>query len=143
MVRWLQLVIVVDAVLADIILGSQEGLSKAMEPDLSDALLSHGHSSMFSSETNSQYWRLIRKGTAPAFISANIKCAFPQCPTEMCDARACLSLPSCVCHTCLSSSAVFVGHLLPEEQQSSYCLHARYSEWTDGRCCYAHCGNSP
>ena len=75
MMAWLQLVVVVDAVLADTILGSQEGLSKAMEPDLSDALISHGHRTMFSSETNSPYWRLIRKGTAPAFISANIKCA--------------------------------------------------------------------
>ncbi|CAL5223031.1 g5486 [Coccomyxa viridis] len=71
------LVVVVDAVLADAILGSQEGLSKAMEPDLSDALLSHGHRTMFSSDTNSPYWRLIRKGTAPAFISANIKNGFP------------------------------------------------------------------
>ena len=77
----MQLVIVVDAVLADTILGSQEGLSKAMEPDLSDALISHGHRTMFSSETNSPYWRLIRKGTAPAFISANIKCASSCDPT--------------------------------------------------------------
>lgn len=73
---WVQLVVVVDAAMADIILGNQEALSKALEPDLSDALISHGHRTMFSSETNSPYWRLIRKGTAPAFISANIKCAF-------------------------------------------------------------------
>lgn len=84
----LQLVIVVDAVLADIILGSQEGLSKAMEPELSDALLSHGHRTMFSSETNSPYWRLIRKGTAPAFISANIKCASKCDPTSSAQCRA-------------------------------------------------------
>ena len=81
-VAWLQLVIVVDAVLADIILGSQEGLSKAMEPNLSDALLSHGHRTMFSSDTNSPHWRLIRKGTAPAFISANIKYASGCDPTS-------------------------------------------------------------
>ena len=70
----LQLVVVVDAGMANVILGSQEGLNKALEPDLSDALLSHtGHCTMFSADTNSPYWRLIRKGTAPAFISANIK----------------------------------------------------------------------
>lgn len=70
----LQLVVVVDAGMANVILGNQEGLNKALEPDLSDALLSHtGHRTMFSADTNSPYWRLIRKGTAPAFISANIK----------------------------------------------------------------------
>ena len=69
-----QLVVVVDAGMANVILGNQEGLNKALEPDLSDALLSHtGHRTMFSADTNSPYWRLIRKGTAPAFISANIK----------------------------------------------------------------------
>ena len=71
----LQLVVVVDAELANLILGTQESLNKALEPDLSDTLLSHrpGHRTMFSSDTNSPYWRLIRKGTAPAFITANIK----------------------------------------------------------------------
>ena len=71
----LQLVVVVDAELASTILGNQEGLNKALEPDLSDTLLSHrsGHRTMFSADTNSPYWRLIRKGTAPAFITANIK----------------------------------------------------------------------
>ena len=71
----LQLVVVVDAELANVILGNQEGLSKALEPDLSDTLLSHrrGHRTMFSADTNSAYWRLIRKGTAKAFITANIK----------------------------------------------------------------------
>ena len=81
---WVQLVVVVDAALADVILGNQEALSKALEPDLSDALISHGHRTMFSSETNSPYWRLIRKGTAPAFISANIKCAFTCYPIFEC-----------------------------------------------------------
>ena len=73
---------VVDAELANIILGNQEGLNKALEPDLSDTLLSHrpGHRTMFSSDTNSPYWRLIRKGTAPAFITANIKCALASIP---------------------------------------------------------------
>ena len=88
---WLQLVVVVDAVLADAILGSQEGLSKAMEPDLSDALLSHGHRTMFSSDTNSPYWRLIRKGTAPAFISANIKYAFTSAVQSL-ESDACMCL---------------------------------------------------
>lgn len=71
----LQLVVVVDAELANLILGNQESLNKALEPDLSDTLLSHrpGHRTMFSSDTNSPYWRLIRKGTAPAFITTNIK----------------------------------------------------------------------
>jgi hypothetical protein len=74
--------VVVDAELANIILGNQEGLNKALEPDLSDTLLSHrpGHRTMFSSDTNSAYWRLIRKGTAPAFITANIKCALASIP---------------------------------------------------------------
>ena len=67
--------VVVDAELANLILGTQESLNKALEPDLSDMLLSHrpGHRTMFSSDTNSPYWRLIRKGTASAFVTANIK----------------------------------------------------------------------
>ncbi len=73
---WLQIVVVADAALANRVLGTQEGLSKGLEPDGSDKLLSHGgHRTMFSSDTNSPYWRLIRKGTAPAFIQKNIKCA--------------------------------------------------------------------
>lgn len=75
-----QLVVVADAELANSVLGTQEGLSKGLEPDLSDKLLSHGgHRTMFSSDTNSPYWRLIRKGTAPAFIYKNIKCAYIPC----------------------------------------------------------------
>ena len=56
-------------------LGNTEGLSKALEPDASDKFLSHrpGHRTMFSADTNSPYWRLIRKGTAPAFRPENIR----------------------------------------------------------------------
>lgn len=71
-----QMVVVVDAELASQVLGNGEGLCKALEPDLSDKLMSHsGHRTMFSADTNSPYWRLIRKGAAPAFISKNIKCS--------------------------------------------------------------------
>lgn len=74
-----QIVVVVDAELANAVLGNAEGLSKGLEPDLSDQLLSHrpGHRTMFSSDTYSPYWRLIRKGTAPAFKEHNIKCMPP------------------------------------------------------------------
>jgi cytochrome P450 len=72
----MQMVVVVDADLASEVLGNGEGLNKALEPDLSDKLMSHGgHRTMFSADTNSHYWRLIRKGAAPAFITKNIKCA--------------------------------------------------------------------
>lgn len=72
-----QIVVVADAELANVVLGATEGLNKAMEPALSDKLMSHrpGHHTMFSADTNSPYWRLIRKGTAPAFRVENIKCA--------------------------------------------------------------------
>jgi cytochrome P450 len=75
------MVVVVDADIASQVLSNSEGLSKAMEPHLSDKLLSHrpGHRTLFSSDTNSPYWRLIRKGTAPAFKAENIKCAAPLC----------------------------------------------------------------
>ena len=71
------MVVVVDADVAGQVLGNSEGLNKSMEPRLSDKLLSHrpGHHTLFSSATNSPYWRLIRKGTAPAFKAENIKCA--------------------------------------------------------------------
>jgi hypothetical protein len=78
-----QLVVVADAELANRVLGNQEALSKGLEPDLSDKLLSHdGHRTMFSSDTNSPYWRLVRKGTAPAFIHKNIRfpTPLPACP---------------------------------------------------------------
>ena len=72
-----QIVVVADAELANQVLGAGEGLNKAMEPALSDKLVSHrpGHPTMFSADTNSPYWRLIRKGAAPAFKVENIKCA--------------------------------------------------------------------
>ncbi len=76
------MVVVVDAELANRVHGNAEALSKALEPDLSDKLMSHsGHRTLFSSDTNSTYWRLIRKGTAPAFISKNIKCVRPPLAT--------------------------------------------------------------
>ena len=70
------MVVVVDAGLAHIVLGNAEALDKAMEPDLSDKLLVHrrGHRTLFSSNTRSPYWHLIRKGTAPAFRQENIRC---------------------------------------------------------------------
>ena len=72
----LQLVMVVyqmlDAELANYILGNHEGLYKALEPDLSDMLLSclPDHRTSISSGTDLPYRRLIRKGAAPAFIIA-------------------------------------------------------------------------
>ena len=71
-----QLVVVVDAELANQLLGAREALNKALEPSNSDQLFAQrfGHHTMFSSDTGSPYWRLIRKGTAPAFKAENIKC---------------------------------------------------------------------
>jgi cytochrome P450 len=71
----MQWVIVVGAEAVNAALGNGEGLSKALEPDLSDKLLSHrpGHRTMFSADTNSPYWRLIRKGAAPAFKAEHIR----------------------------------------------------------------------
>jgi hypothetical protein len=69
-----QAAVVVDAKWVNIVLGNQEGLSKGLEPDNADEMISvNGHRSLFSSETNSPYWKLIRKGTAGAFQSKNIK----------------------------------------------------------------------
>ena len=72
-----QIVVVADAELANQVLGAQESLNKAIEPAGSDKLMSHrpGHHTMFSADTNSPYWRLIRKGAAPAFKVENIRCA--------------------------------------------------------------------
>jgi len=51
-----------------------QALSKALEPDLSDKLMSFtGHRTMFSAGTDSAHWRLIRKGAAPAFSPTNIR----------------------------------------------------------------------
>jgi cytochrome P450 len=60
--------------MANIVLGNHESLDKAVEPALSDELLSlKGHPTMFSAATDSQYWAFLRKGTAPAFTSKNIR----------------------------------------------------------------------
>jgi len=69
-----QAAVVVDAKWVNIVLGAGEGLSKGLEPDNADEMISvNGHRSLFSSETNSEYWKLIRKGTAAAFQAKNIK----------------------------------------------------------------------
>ncbi|CAL8465333.1 g4868 [Coccomyxa elongata] len=71
-------VVVVDAHLANLVLGNGYKLSKALEPPLSDELLSlKGHPTMFSASTDSEYWALLRKGTAPALNPRNIRDAFP------------------------------------------------------------------
>lgn len=36
-----------------------------------------GHNTLFTDGTNAPYWRLVRKGTAPAFVMKNIKAGFP------------------------------------------------------------------
>ena len=70
----MQAVVIVDARWANVVLGASEGLSKCLEPDNADAMASvTGHKTLFSSDTNSPYWRLIRKGTAGAFQQKNIK----------------------------------------------------------------------
>ena len=71
----MQIVVIVDAVLINQVLGAKEGLSKGLEPDNSDRLMSHrkGHRTLFSADTNSHWWTLIRKGTRGAFVQANIK----------------------------------------------------------------------
>ena len=98
-----QMVVVADAELAAVVLGNGEGLAKAMEPHLSDKLLVHrkGHPTLFSSVTNSPYWRLIRKGTAPAFKQENIKCAPPRRQRLPAEAllSSCWRQPAAV-HTC-------------------------------------------
>lgn len=69
-----QMVVVTDARFVNVILGPTEGLNKGMEPDNADRLISvNGHRSLFSSDTNSKYWRLIRKGTTGAFQFKNIR----------------------------------------------------------------------
>lgn len=73
----------VDAHLASLVLGNGYKLNKALEPPLSDELLSmKGHPTMFSAGTDSEYWALTRKGTAPAFnprhIRSALSCSVPQ-----------------------------------------------------------------
>jgi hypothetical protein len=67
-------VIVVDAAWVNTVLGHGEGLNKALEADNADTMLSVGaHRNMFSADTNSEYWKLIRRGSVGAFQSKNIK----------------------------------------------------------------------
>ena len=100
----LQMVVVADAELEHLVLGPGEALNKALEPAQSDKLLSHrrGHHTMFSADTNSPYWRLIRKGTAPAFKSENIKCALPWPPKDADMGWHCLDFPVSLCCMFLS-----------------------------------------
>ena len=67
---------VVDAGAISTVLGQSESLSKVLEM-ASDQLLSQrpGHPTLFSSATRSPWWKLVRKGTAPAFVQKNIRSA--------------------------------------------------------------------
>lgn len=49
-----QVVVIVDAHCINQVLGNAEGLSKGLEPDNSDVLMSHrkGHRTMFSADTD-------------------------------------------------------------------------------------------
>ena len=87
MAACMQCVMVADAKAANQVLGSAEALNKGLEPDLSDKMLSHrpGHRTMFSADTNSPYWRLIRKGCVPAFRPEHIKCAPCMNMKKLCD----------------------------------------------------------
>ena len=69
-----QVVVVVDAGAINTVLGGSESLSKVLEL-ASDQLLSQrpGHPTLFSSATKSPWWKLVRKGTAPAFVNKNIR----------------------------------------------------------------------
>ena len=68
------MVVITDAHYVQAVLGNKENLNKGMEPDNSDRLLSvHGHRTLFSSDTNSKYWRMVRKGTSGAFQHKNIR----------------------------------------------------------------------
>lgn len=54
-----------------------QALNKGLEPDLSDRLMSFtGHRTLFSADTDSPHWRLVRKGVAPAFSPTNIRRAY-------------------------------------------------------------------
>ena len=70
----IQVVVVVDAGAINTVLGGAESLSKVLEL-VSDQLLSQrpGHPTLFSSATKSPWWKLVRKGTAPAFVNKNIR----------------------------------------------------------------------
>ena len=73
------ILVAADARAVNLLFGAGEGLDKALEPDRADKMISHkaGHHTLFSADTNSPYWRLVRKGTAPAFVMKNIRNGFP------------------------------------------------------------------
>ena len=74
-----RILVAADARAVNLLFGAGEGLDKALEPARADKMISHkaGHHTLFSSPTNSPYWRLVRKGTAPAFVMKNIRNGFP------------------------------------------------------------------
>jgi fatty acid synthase len=74
-----RILVAADARAVGLLFGAGEGLDKALEPSRADKMISHkaGHHTLFSSGTNSPYWRLVRKGTAPAFVMKNIRGGFP------------------------------------------------------------------
>jgi fatty acid synthase len=74
-----RLLVAADARAVNLLFGAGEGLDKALEPARADKMISHkaGHHTLFSAGTNSPYWRLVRKGTAPAFVMKNIRNGFP------------------------------------------------------------------
>jgi len=74
-----RILVAADARAVNLLFGAGEGLDKALEPARADKMISHktGHHTLFSADTNSPYWRLVRKGTAPAFVMKNIRNGFP------------------------------------------------------------------
>ncbi len=67
-----------DARIVNMMFGAGEGLDKCLEPPLGNKMISqNGHDSLFTAGTKSAHWRLVRKGTAPAFVMKNIKGSFP------------------------------------------------------------------
>jgi cytochrome P450 len=74
-----RILVAADARAVNLLFGNGEALDKALEPARADKMISHkpGHHTLFSADTNSPYWRLVRKGTAPAFVMKNIRNGFP------------------------------------------------------------------
>ena len=67
-----------DARIVNTLFGAGEGLDKCLEPPLGRKMISqNGRDSLFTAGTKSAHWRLVRKGTAPAFVMKNIKGSFP------------------------------------------------------------------
>ena len=67
-----------DARIVNTLFGAGEGLDKCLEPPLGNKMISqNGHDCLFTACTKSAHWRLVRKGTAPAFVMKNIKRSFP------------------------------------------------------------------